>query len=63
MKKDKKKILYIVTKSNWGGHTRKPTVFRHATPLSVWHCLPPRGNKCFPDPLPRPAEPFASKKS
>jgi len=48
------KILYVITKSNWGGALWKPTVFQRSLLTQVAAFL--LGELPFPDPLPRAAQ-------
>ncbi len=51
-----KKILYVITKSNWGGALWKPSVFQRSLLTQVAAFL--HGELPFPDPLPRAAKSF-----
>ncbi|PIQ35757.1 MAG: hypothetical protein COW60_02240 [Candidatus Yonathbacteria bacterium CG17_big_fil_post_rev_8_21_14_2_50_43_9] len=49
----RKKVLFLITKSNWGGAPWKPLGFpTFARNLAL--CLPPQGTSWFPDPLRSP---------
>lgn len=49
------KILYVITKANWGGALWKPSVFQRSPLARVAAFL--RGELPFPDPLPAPLNP------